>query len=294
MIVRIAEGLGNQMFMYSHSYSLSKKLGYDLFLDDTSGYFKKKNQFRSFELDKFNISAGLCLKSEKFDTIVGNLKRKFLKKTDFLRKKKIFFLETIKKDKNTKFYDLNKMSFADNLFVEGYFQSEKYFADYSNEIKKQFILKNEFLFSNNQYSNSLKNENSVSICIRQNRFSEGITKNNDKSFRFTKETIDYIYRAVNFFQKKINNPVFYLWSNDFENLNEYFDSNKFRFIENSVDKSLNDFYLFQNAKHFIVGPTPFHWWGAWLNENPYKICVRPSNLNPSNNLDFWPKDWISI
>ena len=44
LIVRIAEGLGNQMFMYSHSYSLSKKLNYTLFLDNTSGYFKNKNQ----------------------------------------------------------------------------------------------------------------------------------------------------------------------------------------------------------------------------------------------------------
>ena len=40
LIVRISEGLGTQMFMYSHSYSLSKKLNYNLFIDTTSGYFK--------------------------------------------------------------------------------------------------------------------------------------------------------------------------------------------------------------------------------------------------------------
>ena len=48
------------------------------------------------------------------------------------------------------------------------------------------------------------------------------------------------------------------------------------------------------AKHFIVGPTPFHWWGSWLNENPDKICLRPSNINPSHNRDFWPEKWTSI
>ena len=36
IIVRIAEGLGNQLFMYSHAYSLSKKLGYELQIDNTS------------------------------------------------------------------------------------------------------------------------------------------------------------------------------------------------------------------------------------------------------------------
>ena len=49
------------------------------------------------------------------------------------------------------------------------------------------------------------------------------------------------------------------------------------------------FYLFSLCKNFIVGPTLFHWWGAWLNQNTNKLCFRPKNLNPSNNGDFWPK-----
>ena len=56
----------------------------------------------------------------------------------------------------------------------------------------------------------------------------------------------------------------------------------------------NDFYLFKFAKHFIVGPSSYHWWGAWLNENKNKICLRPANLNPSNNKKFWPDKWINI
>ena len=43
LIVRISEGLGNQLFMYAHAYSLSKKINYDLYIDNTSGYFKKKS-----------------------------------------------------------------------------------------------------------------------------------------------------------------------------------------------------------------------------------------------------------
>ena len=42
IIVRIAEGIGNQLFMYANAYSLSKKYDYELEIDDTSGYFKKK------------------------------------------------------------------------------------------------------------------------------------------------------------------------------------------------------------------------------------------------------------
>ncbi len=40
--VQISEGLGNQLFMYSFAYALSKQINYNLFIDSTSGYFKKK------------------------------------------------------------------------------------------------------------------------------------------------------------------------------------------------------------------------------------------------------------
>ena len=62
------------------------------------------------------------------------------------------------------------------------------------------------------------------------------------------------------------------------------------------NKVLEDFFLMSQCKHFAVAPTSFHWWAAWLNNGADKICLRPSNefLNPSNNSDFWPKNWISI
>lgn len=42
IIVRIAEGLGNQIFMYANGYALSKKINYELLIDNESGYLKKK------------------------------------------------------------------------------------------------------------------------------------------------------------------------------------------------------------------------------------------------------------
>jgi hypothetical protein len=32
--------------------------------------------------------------------------------------------------------------------------------------------------------------------------------------------------------------------------------------------------------------------GYLYKEN--KICVRPKNINPSNNKNFWPENWIKI
>ena len=294
IIVRIAEGIGNQLFMYAHAYSLSKNIDYDLFIDNTSGYFKNKNQVRSYQLDKFNINTCMSEKKYRFDTLALNLKRNLLKKLDTLKKNKLFLLEKTYGNKLTEYSDTSKLNFSNLLYVEGHFETEKYFKNFNNNLKSMFIIKDKYIDNNNKFIDLLKNCNSVSISIRQNRYSERGIIDNDKSLKFTKNTIDYIYRAVSFFKKKISNPKFFIWSNDFKNLNHYFNSSEFTFIENETAKSLNDFNLFRYSKHFIVGPTSFHWWGAWLNENPDKICVRPSNINPSNNKDFWPDSWIRI
>ena len=97
-----------------------------------------------------------------------------------------------------------------------------------------------------------------------------------------------------YFKNKIKNPKFLIWSNDFINLDKYFD-NTFLFVKNSKKyKDLIDLYLLTQCKYFIIAPSTFSWWGAWLSERKGKICVRPKKLNVSNNKDFWPKEWKPI
>ncbi len=294
IIARIAEGIGNQLFMFANAYYLSRKYNYNLFLDNTSGYFKKKNQIRSFELDKFNLNYSIAGKNFKFDTYPLDLKRKFIKGIDVFKNKKKFFVEKRDLNKNTFFNPIDISNLAKTFYIEGHFECERYFDEFRTDLIKLIKVKEEYIHSNNSYINDLINTNSVSICIRQNRYSEGRLKYDDKSSLLTKNTIDYVFRSIEYIKKKINQPKFYIWSNDFKNLKEYFNEDDFLFIDNKNNKSLNDFSLFSYCKHFIVGPTSFHWWGAWLNDNPNKICIRPYNLNPSKNKDFWPESWIKI
>ena len=51
IIVKVAAGLGNQMFMYANAFSLAKRFGYKLFIDDTSGFFKLKTELLGELLD---------------------------------------------------------------------------------------------------------------------------------------------------------------------------------------------------------------------------------------------------
>ncbi len=299
IIVRISEGLGNQLFMYANAYALSEKTGYQLLIDNESAYFKSKD-IRNYHLDNFNISGILCKNEHRFNSHFKNLKRKFLIKTDIFKNKKLFLLEKKDKSKKTKYFEFSKNNFANLFYIEGHYESEKYFIKYKNELQNEFTLKNDHLYEDNKYLDLIKkSQNVISICIRQNRYSERSSNkfnldNKIKSLDLTKKTLDYIKRAVNFTDNKFKNPKYLVWSNDFSNLRNYLPENKYIFVENKMNKTLTDFYLLLNCKNFIVGPTSFHWWPAWLNSDKNSFILRPKDINISNNIDFWPENWISI
>ena len=291
VIVRVAEGLGNQLFMYANGLSLAKKHNASLYIDNESGFFKKKNKLRSrkYNLDIFSTEIKICKSIDKFNTLPKDFLRKFLKILDYLKSRKIFLIDN--------FDNKIPYPFDHKLYVEGHFESEKYFSCLKDELKKSLVIDKNLIDYNNKLVSYLKLSNSVSIHIRKHRFSEEIggksIKNINKSEDFTKSIIKYVERSVNFFKKKIDKPKFFIWSNDFSDLENYFDES-FIFVKNN--NLATDFHLFSLSKHFIVGPSTFHWWGAWLNNNPGKICLRPKEnfLNPSNNKDFWPEGWIEI
>ena len=191
--------------------------------------------------------------------------------------------------------------------MEGHFESEKYFKEHKQEIINQFEFKLKNFYSKNKFFKLLTNSNSVSICVRQNRFSEKLRKINSTDIKMSEnysyEQINYIKKSIEFIKSKVPNPKFFIWSNNFNNLEKYFPENQYTHIKNDETltegrRPLLDLFLMSNAKHFIVIPSSFNWWGAYLSQNQGKIIIRPSDKNFStfkiNNLDFWPEKWIKI
>ena len=305
LIVEIAEGLGNQIFMYAYAYSLSKKLDYALFIDNKSGYSKRKNLLRSHQkymLNNFNLHANIADNNMIYDTGFKRFQKKIKLFFDIFSKKKKFIIEGNTRSYHKKFAELfiniDKNKINNILYVQGNFENYNYFNKYRSELCKILVPKNEVIDENNILIDKIKNSNSVSLHIRRDRFSDQVkfktSENVKKSDIFTENIINYINNSINLINSKVKNPEYFIWSNNHDNIFPLLNKIKIKnytLINNDV---INDFNLFRYCKHFIVGPSSFHWWGAWLNENPGKICIRPSNINPSNNENFWPNDWISI
>ena len=66
-------------------------------------------------------------------------------------------------------------------FLDGNFESEKYFINYRNKLLKEFTLNNIYNFKDNKFLKLIRTKNVVSICVRQNRYSERINNKDDKN-----------------------------------------------------------------------------------------------------------------
>jgi len=308
-IIRISNELGNQMFMYASALGIANKLNMNLIIDNESAYKSKKN-ISKYGLNNFNVTSVIAPDSKKFLGMYGYFKRKILKKINPYIKNKVIFIEPKNTEKVTRYNEeIYNLNLSENVFVEGYFESEQYFVDIKDKIINEFSFKDEEKYKKSPFYTQLNQENSVAICVRQNRFSEGVSKKNNtnnltKSVNFTKEQIVYINKSIKFFKSKTNNPTFYLWSNDFDELDNSLFTEKInkvihsKNIDTNIDKRGLDLFLLTQCRNHIVIPSSFNWWGAWLSQKKDKTILRPSNSFFTdfkiNNLDFWPSNWKEI
>ena len=146
VIVRLGNGLGNQLFTYAAAYSFAKKNNAELQVDDESGFHKRYK----YELHNFNICAPIAGRKHKFLGLSGRFKRKILIKLSKFNPNIKFLIETKDKDKLS-YYNPEQLNvdFRKNLYFEGYFQSEKYFKSNIIDLLKDLTFKDNIVNQKN-------------------------------------------------------------------------------------------------------------------------------------------------
>ncbi|MBA3816129.1 MAG: alpha-1,2-fucosyltransferase [Parachlamydiaceae bacterium] len=179
--------------------------------------------------------------------------------------------------------------FKNNVMLDGYFQSEKYFQNYRQKIIEHLEPRKEDLnYIMDKYGHLLTQPKTVGVHLRW-YFEDGAGS------VFIQYGKDYLKKAMAQFPKDSlfiicsNNPAFAR-----KNMPEHITN--VIFIENEADYI--DLYLLSLCKHNIITNSTFGWWGAWLNNNPRKIVIAPYTwLHPVNGpitKDVVPKSWEKI
>lgn len=290
IVVKLMGGLGNQLFQYALGRHLAIINNCELVLDTTSLKYKgeKPNPSftdREYQLSNFNIDARVA--DEKLLKKVNN------RPTGL---KRLFQKEYTKFFENGNQFQQEMLSLKKNSILEGYWQSEKYFIDIKNILKKEFTLKNTSSSENLEVAKLITQSKSVSMHVRRGDY----VNNPIFSGYIGVNCLKYYSDTVSYINSKCENPTYFIFSDDIKWTKENFGFIKNKVVYVDINSELNcfeDIYLMSLCNHNIIANSSFSWWGAWLNQNRDNIVVASNTwFNESSfvNKDMLPECWIKI
>ena len=289
VISNLKGGLGNQMFEYAAGYVLAKKRQEDFKVDLTHLHNHKdfKNETpREFQLAFFNVDCKFSSKEE-----VIRIKKSYSKCIPFL----------IQLDEVLVMYNVIKYPLFTNIskdvYMNSYFQNEKYFSEYKNDIIEKFTLKKEFITKDFLKMKKLieKERNSISIHIRRGDY---ITNKKANKWHGVLEE-DYYHNAIEYLknEKKMINSQIFLFSDDTAWVEENIDFGVKTYYMSEKFNPAQSIILMSKCKNNIIANSSFSWWGAWLNNNKNKVVIAPSKWlahGDGPHKGIVPQNWIRL
>ena len=288
-IVEVDGGLGNQMFKYAFVKQLEKvypKTRVRAYISDKKNY--ELEQVFGIKLKECSWKMAASLsddypKNAPFHSIFKPLSK--VRQVLFGHKD-----TCIKQDDGTCFYPecyhLNQLY---EYYFQGVWANAEYLTGIEDEIKKDFIFRNELSETNKLYLSKIMNSCSIGIHVRRGDYvSIGASLCDEEYYR----------AAINYIRSKTTNPNFFIFSDEIEYCRKIFKEYKdFTYIEkNTGTQSYVDMQLMSNCKHNIIANSTFSFWGAYLNSNLDKIVVAP-NVGIGTidfNTPFACSEWIKI
>ncbi|MFA5770898.1 MAG: alpha-1,2-fucosyltransferase [Patescibacteria group bacterium] len=282
IVVKIKAGLGNQMFQYAIARRLSLDWNDELKFDLSWFQNIKNNETpRVVGIDKFKIDLVEATNQEKKRALTCSVS-------------KIISQIRARLDRNY-FYHFHSelLKKKNNVYLDGYFQSYKYFDSIRNMLLKNFVLKNDYSQEAQKIKNNIElSGESVAFHVRRGDYASSCKNWNGLC------DVKYYHQGLIEIKKKYPKVKLFIFSDDIvwaqENLK--FDS-PMVFVSRLTISDTEELMLMSLCKHQIIANSTFSWWGAWLNQNPHKIVIAPSRWLLAVNIDtseLLPSEWIII
>lgn len=236
VIYAVSDGrLGNQMFIVASNYGIAKDNDKELIISGLDKAYTN-NIFKDI-----NTSSGLKL-----------------------------FMKTYREPKS-KYMLYNKINLSKGkVKTIGYFQNEKYFKKYKEDIFRMFKGNEIYNATNSKYKDRLKESYFIHI-----RLGDYLNFKNNRVYNVC--TDDFFKTAIVNIKQNDNNPKFKIFSDEIgkcENL-EYLKGLNVEFMD--IKDPIESIYAMSLCeKGGICSNSSFSWWGSYLNDKPDKIVIFPT------------------
>jgi hypothetical protein len=289
ILIKVIGGLGNQMFQFAMGRAVATKTGAKLLLDITDF---ENYEFHSYSLNHLSIQETYATKQEI---------RPFKKHQRRMGKVWIPYNILFANDKRyikEKSYTFDAQAAAAKppCYLDGYWQTEKYFTDIKETLHKEFAIKTPLSdFTKGASERIVAAPEPVSLHIRRGDFA-----NNPSVSKYHGTcSPEYYDAAIQYINERISSPQYFVFSDDIEWAKTHVQTgHPTEFIGQGADRNYEDLELMRLCKHHILSNSTFGWWGAWLSrpEERKSITVAPKKwfAKDLDLSDLMPPSWIQF
>ncbi len=291
IVVKIMGGLGNQLFQYATGRSMAIYKGVPLKLDIS--WFSRQSK-RRYCLSHFNIVAALAQPEEvahlKGESLSGNKARLFR----YFQRLRPYYKRRVVKEQYF-YFDPLIFKAPRDVYLSGYWGSEKYFIDIAETIRGELTVKDPWDAANKEVYKRICEVDSIGLHVRRGDYVNDPRTNQ----AFGACELEYYYQALTLIVGRLSNPHVFVFSDDIE----WAQKNLILRVpiayvsHNGFEREYEDLRLMSHCRYHIIANSTFSWWGAWLSPFQEKIVIAPRrwyrNMN-RDTRDLLPEDWVQI
>ena len=287
-IVQIQSGLGNQMFQYAFYLAL-KHHRPDTKID--ASIYQHRPSHNGYELERvFAIHPEHASKAER-DQLADISKDFWSTLRRAIGWKRHTTGQVILEPDPAKGWCPEVLQ-TENSYLQGYWQSENYFAEVEDEVRQAFQFRLPLAPADTELAKQIQSADSVSVHIRRGDY---LKKRRIADYNICTET--YYRRAIETIQAKVKQPVFYVFSDDpaWGQAQDIFPAGTVFVSGHEGPNAYIDMQLMSLCRHHIIANSSFSWWGAWLGQTQDTVTIAPNVwFRNRPRPDSIPSNWIPV
>lgn len=288
IVLRLYGGLGNQLFQYAAGRRLAHARNAELVLDlDWYAHTPAGVTARSFELQHYPIRARQADAREQAWCRLHN--QRLLGRLPLLPRRWRPCRE------NGFAFDARMLDLPDDSYLDGYWQSYRYFEDVAELIHTELTpVVPPGGGRDREIAAAIAGSEAVAVHVRRGDY----VTNQATNATHGACTLDYYRAAVDRILPHLARPHFFVFSDDPSWTRAHLAlPGEVTFVDhNGPDSAFQDLRLMSLCHHQILANSSFSWWGAWLNRRPGRIVIAPRQwfAVARDTSALIPEDWIRL
>lgn len=183
----------------------------------------------------------------------------------------------------------------DNTYLQGMFQSEKFFAPVADLVRQHFTFRYPATPAVEALAARIRSGPSIAVNFRRGDY----VRKEQVRREFGLLDADYYHRAVRLLRERSPEATLYVFSDDIEAVaREFQPAGPHEFVRCVQPWHVHDYLrLMSLCDHLAVANSSFSWWAGWLNPSPAKLVIAPDPWFARSELDtsdVVPASWTRL